>query len=193
MTAWFQLKTLLYLKLGKFFLWILSFIPILTKQLSSVPPMPLEKSSENTVFKKADIVFLKPSPKYRPELDYPMINTTYEIDCKIVDVMSKYIASHRDENGKVVYVNQTTYQLITGKGHWTPRLTGDLLIPAKDRPMYNKTGYCTAKVDTELFQMDTIFTLNGDWYSNEEIGVHIHVSRFQSIMNLFHFHKSPLR
>ena len=129
-------------------------------QLSLNPQKLLESSSILSAIKVNDIVFVKPTPLSRPDLTYPSIGSSFEIDCKIVEIVER--------PGK-----DTLIKLISGHGVYLT-VTGDNVVLPKDKPLYSTKRLAKSNIDTELFPKDTLFELNGDYFSSERYGVYIH-------------------
>lgn len=144
-----------------------------------------ENSSGKPLFPDNAIVFARPSPHMRPSTDYPSIGSPFEIDLKVINSELIEIPNYLsvDLNGPK-YRTSFVYRLISGEGRHL-NLEEQFLVSPKEKYMYLPSGYYTLLEDTELAPKGTPFVKQGDFISNDEIGVYIHKDRFEKIAKLF--------
>jgi len=157
--------------------WKTSSILIKTNPLYlEVQMLPVNSSDQkhpNQRYKSGDIVYVVYSPKHGIGPDWPAIGTPYEVDCKILEIVSD------NPDPRAI-----RYSLMSGHGAYFETI-GAYLVHPKDKPLFGKTATKKLIEDTELAPKDTVFFIAGEYWCNEDYGVFIHNDRMAIINNLF--------
>lgn len=152
---------------------ILITINPLYLEVQMLPVNSLDLKQPIPQYKPGDIVYITFSPKRMPCQEWPSIDSPYEIDCKILEI----IHHATDPRG-------IKYSLMSGQGVYFEAL-GCYLVPPKDRHLYGTKEIRRLVEDTELCPSGTTFFDSGEYWCNEEYGVFIHHDRMAKISNLF--------
>ena len=124
-------------------------------------------------YKSGDIVYIAFSPKHMSCFEWPAIDSPYEVDCKILEIIFK-------ANNPL----ESRYTLISGNGAYL-EASGMYLIHPKNKHLYGKREIKKLVEGTELCPAGTTFFDSGEYWCNEEYGMFIHQDRMSQITNLF--------
>lgn len=152
---------------------ILITINPLYLEVQMLPVNSLDLKNPIPTYKPGDIVYVIFSPKQYTGVEWPAIDSPYEIDCKVLEIRAQS-SNPRD----------ILYALISGNGAYL-EARGAYLVSPKDKHLYGKKEVKRLLEDTELCPSGTIFFESGDYWCNEEYGVFIHNDRMSKILNLF--------
>ena len=123
--------------------------------------------------KAGDIIYLKFNQNKTPAMSWPCLGSSFEIDCKVIEV------HHQNTPDEA-------YKVISGHGNQLTVLKKYAVHP-KDKAKFSSAAAYISTIDTELFPKDTVFYVNDEYVCNDEHGVYIGMTRFNSYQNLNYF------